>query len=110
MTKNLQDELYQLEKNRGKGAKLRANIRSELEGKKCSKTFFKVLKKSKSAKIKQYLNYILMVINRHFQIWQKKTYERLYTKETISKAGTTQFLSKTQIERKYLMSNLIFVR
>ena len=68
MTENLQDDLYQLEKNRGKGAKLRANIRSELEGGNCSKTFFKVLEKSKSAKIKQYLNYILMVINRHLQI------------------------------------------
>ena len=40
----------------------------------------------------------------------KKNYERLYTKETTSKADTTQFLSKIQIERKYLMSNLIFVR
>ena len=66
MTENLQDELYQLENNRGKGAKL--CVRSELEGEKCSKNFFKVLEKSKSAKIKQYLNYILMVINRHFQI------------------------------------------
>ena len=40
----------------------------------------------------------------------EKNYERLYTKETTSKADTTQFLSKIQIERKYLISNLIFVR
>ena len=43
--KNLQDELYQLENKQGKGAKLRAKIKWELEGEKCSKTFFKVLEK-----------------------------------------------------------------
>ena len=43
--KNLQDELYQLENKQGKGAKLRATIRWKLEGKKCSKTFSKVLKR-----------------------------------------------------------------
>ena len=41
--KNLQDELYQLENKQAKGAKLRARIKWELEGEKCSKTFFKVL-------------------------------------------------------------------
>ena len=40
---NLQDEVYQLENKQAIGAKLCANIRWELEGKKCSKTFFKVL-------------------------------------------------------------------
>ena len=39
---NLQNELYQLKKNLAKGAKLRANIRQELEG---SKTFFRVLQR-----------------------------------------------------------------
>ena len=39
MVENLQDELYQLENKQAKGA----NIRQEVEGKKCSKTFFKVL-------------------------------------------------------------------
>ena len=39
---NLQNELYQLKKNQAKGAKLRANIRQELEG---SKTFFRVLQR-----------------------------------------------------------------
>ena len=43
MTENLQDELYQLENKQAKGAKLRANIRQDLEGERRSKTLFKVL-------------------------------------------------------------------
>ena len=43
MIENLQDELYQLKNKHVKGAKLVANIKQEMEGKKCSKTFFKVL-------------------------------------------------------------------
>ena len=43
--KNLQDELHQLENKQAKGAKHRSNIRSELEGEKSSKTFFKVLER-----------------------------------------------------------------
>ena len=45
ITKNLQDELHQLENKQAKGAKHRSNIRSELEGEKNSKTFFKVLER-----------------------------------------------------------------
>ena len=45
ITKNLQDELHQLENKQAKGAKHRFNIRSELEGEKSSKTFFKVLER-----------------------------------------------------------------
>ena len=40
MIENLQDELFQLENQQAKGAKLSANIRQEVEGK---KPFFKVL-------------------------------------------------------------------
>ena len=47
MVENLQDELHQLEHKQKKGAKLSANIRWDLEGKKCSKTFFKVLVRQK---------------------------------------------------------------
>ena len=43
MIEKLQDELYQLENKQAKAAKLGANIRQKLEGKKCSKNFFKVL-------------------------------------------------------------------
>ena len=45
MMENLQDELYQLENKQVEGAKLRVNMRWELEGKKCSKTFFEVLER-----------------------------------------------------------------
>ena len=45
MIENLQNELDQLENKQAKGAKLRANIRQELEGEKGSKTFFRVLER-----------------------------------------------------------------
>ena len=43
MIENLQDELCQLENKQAKGATLIGNIRQEVEGKKCSKNFFKVV-------------------------------------------------------------------
>ena len=43
MIENLQDDLQQLENKQAKGGKLGANIRQEMEDKKCSKTFFKGL-------------------------------------------------------------------
>ena len=43
MTETLQDELYQLDNKQAKGAKLGINIRQDVEGEECSKTFFKVL-------------------------------------------------------------------
>ena len=45
MIEKLKGELYQLENKQAKGDKLRANIRQELEDKKCSKTFFKVFER-----------------------------------------------------------------
>ena len=45
MIENLQDEIYRKENKQAKGAKVCANIRWELEGGKCSKTFFKVLER-----------------------------------------------------------------
>ena len=45
MIENLQAELYQLENQQGKGSKLCGKIRWKLKGKKCSKTFFKVLER-----------------------------------------------------------------
>ena len=63
MIKNLQEELYQLENKRAKGAKLRANIRSwrAKNALKLSSKYFK----DRIWKIKQYLNYILMIINQN---------------------------------------------
>ena len=45
MINTFQDELYLLESKQAKGAKIRANIRWDLEGEKCSKTFFQVLER-----------------------------------------------------------------
>ena len=58
MIENLQDELYQLENKQAKGAKLRANIKN------VPKLSSKYLK-DRICKIKQYLNYILMIINQN---------------------------------------------
>ena len=51
MIGNLQDELYQLQSKQSKGAKCLSD-----------KTFFKVLE-NRICKVKQYLNYILIIIN-----------------------------------------------
>ena len=40
-----EDDVYFLESKQAKGAKIGANIRWDLEGEKCSKTFFKVLER-----------------------------------------------------------------
>ena len=45
MFENLEDELYKLENKQAKRVKLHPNIRWELEGEKCSKTFFKVFER-----------------------------------------------------------------
>ena len=63
MIENLQDEFYQLEKKRAKGAKLCANIRG-WRAKNDPKLSSKYLK-DRICKIKQYLNYILMIINQN---------------------------------------------
>ena len=63
MIENLQDELYQLENKRAKSAELHANIRSR-RAKNAPKLSSKYLK-DRICKIKQYLNYILMIINQN---------------------------------------------
>ena len=63
MIENLKDETYQLENKQAKDAKLRANIRWELEDEKCSKKFFKVLERKNLQN--QYLHYILSIINQN---------------------------------------------
>ena len=63
MIENLQDELYQLENKQAKGAKLRANIR-DWRTKNVPKLSSKYLK-DRICKIKQYLNYILTIINQN---------------------------------------------
>ena len=50
MIENVQNEFYQLENKKATGSKTCANISQELEGKKLSKTIFKVLER-------QYMQY-----------------------------------------------------
>ena len=69
MSENLRNELYYLEKKQSKSAKLRVNIKWKLKGKKCSKIFSKHLR-NRTSKIKQYLNYILILTT--FPNWQQQ--------------------------------------
>ena len=100
MIENLQNELYHLENKQAKSAKLRANIRT-WRAKNAPKLSSKYLK-DRIWKIKQYLNYVLMIINqniiailRTFLTLQKK----LYTKWT-STASTTEFVCKIRNRKK----------
>ena len=65
-----------------------------------AQNFFSKYLKDIICKIKEILNYILMIISQNILailttlLNLKKVYETLYTKETISKAATTKFISK----------------
>ena len=102
MIENLQYDLYQLENKQAKHAKLCANIRS-WRTKNAPKLSSKYLK-DRICKIKQYLNYILMIINQNILailrtfLNLKKKIGKLYTKRT-STAATTKFNQKI-INRK----------
>ena len=103
---NLQDELYSLESKQARGARIRANIRWDLEGEKCSKSFFKILerqhmqnqtisesctddRKSKvSSNPEDKLNSA------------KNFYENLYTREKISQLATNELLNKITTNKK----------
>ena len=50
MTENFQDKLHQEERKQSKGTKIYASIKRELECKKYSKAFCKILAKSKKCK------------------------------------------------------------
>ena len=101
MIENLQDELDQLENKQGKGAKLRANIRSELKGEICSKLFFQVLERQ---------NLQNQIISELYTDGNKSKYSSnpkdifKNTKKicwlTTSKAATTEFFTKIPNRKK----------
>ena len=112
-----QDELYQLEKKQAKGAKLLANIRWQLEGEKCLKTFFKVVDRQELQNQKIFELYTddnkTKYFSNHKEILKsaKTIYGTLHTNETTFKAATTEFfLAKFLIKAKDLINNLTFVR
>ena len=61
MIENLQDELYQFENKKAKIVKLLANMRWELEGKECFKSFFKVIERQNFQNQTVFELYILMI-------------------------------------------------
>ena len=97
MIENLQDEIYQLENKQAKWAKLMLTL--ETGGWKLLPS--KYLKDS-ICKIKQYLNYILTIINRNILailrtfLNLKKTYQKLYTKRN----STAEFVRKIPNRKK----------
>ena len=96
MIENLQDELYQLQNKRQKGAKLRCSIRS-WRVKNAPKLSSKYLK-DRIWKMKQYLRYILMIINQNVLPILRK-FSNLHTKWT-STAATTEFVCKIPNRKK----------
>ena len=109
MIENLQDELYQLQNKQAKGAKRRANIRS-WTAKNAPKFSSKYLK-DRICKIKQYLNYILVIINRNilailrkFLNLKKKKKKKL---KRTSTAATIEFVRKIPNRKK--ISNEHFI-
>ena len=98
--------LYQFENKEAKSAKLRAKIKWELEGEKSSKTFFKV----GVCKIKQYVNYIFMIINQNFLATlltfsnlQNISTKNFIPKRQLPKLSLINFSAKFLIGRKYIM-------
>ena len=107
MIENLQDELYQLENKQAKGAKLRANVRSWRE-KNAPKLSSKYLK-DRIWKIKQYLNYMLMIINQNILAIQRtffKSAKKLWnsTPSELKKPQLLNLFAKFLTEGKYLMN------
>ena len=106
MINTFQDELYLLETKQANGARIRANIRWDLDGEKCSKTFFKVLERQnmhnqtiselctdkQKSKYSSNPNEILKSA--------KNFYENLYTRENVSKAAIDELLNKIPTNKK----------
>ena len=115
MNENLQDEPCQLENKQAKGSKLCANIRS-WRAKNAPKLSSKYLK-DRICKIKQYLNYILMIINQNI-LAILRTFLNLKKKEKMKNSIRSKlpqlllliFFGKFLTERNYLINTLMFVR
>ena len=92
---NLQNELYQLKKTKQKVLNFVLTLGRSWRAPKHSSEFFK----DRICKFKQYLNYILMIINQNILrtfLYLQKNYEKLYTKQT-STAEFLNFLGKVVI-------------
>ena len=81
------------------------------------KNIFSKYLKDRIYKMKQYLNYILMIINQNilailktFSNLQKVFMKQFAPRRQLPKLLLLNFLAKFLTERKYLMKNLTFVR
>lgn len=106
MINNLQGELYSLECKQARGAIIRANVRWDLEGEKCSKSSFRILERQnmqnqtiselytddKKSKFSSNPEDILKSA--------KKIYENLYTRKKVSKSATNKLLNKIPLKKK----------
>ena len=107
MIEKLQNELCQLENKEAKSAKLCANIKS-WSAKNVPTLSSKYLK-DRIKKIKQYLNYILMIINQNILaiLWTFLNLQKKIGKSTPSEHPQMlllNFFAKFLTERKYLMN------
>ena len=105
MNENLQDGLSQLENKQARSVKLCDNIRWELEAKnapKLSSNWKTEYAKSNNIWIiyTDDINQNILAVLRTLSNLQKRIYEKLYTKETTSKAATTEFLGKIPDRKK----------
>ena len=106
MINNLQGELYSLECKQARGAIIRANVRWDLEGEKCSESSFRILERQnmqnqtiselytddKKSKFSSNPEDILKSA--------KKIYENLYTRKKVSKSATNKLLNKIPLKKK----------
>ena len=102
---NLQDELYSLESKQARGAKIRANIRWDLEGEKCSKSFFNILERQhmQNQTISElYTDDKSKTSDNPKDILNsaKKSYKSLHTREEISQPAINELLNKIPINKK----------
>ena len=103
---SLQDELYSLESKQARGARIRANTRWDLEAKKCSKSFFKILERQhmQNQTISE-----LYTDDKKSKVSSnpedipnsaKIFYENLYTREKIPKSAINELLNKMPTNKK----------
>ena len=106
MINTFQDELYLLEAKQANGARIRANIRWDLEGEKCSKTFFKVIERQHmqnqtiSELYTDKQNSIYSSDPNEILNSAKKFYENLYSKENVSRDAIDELLHKIPIKKQ----------
>ena len=109
MINNLQDELYVLETKQATGAKIRANIRWDLEGEKCSKSFFNVLERQNMQNQTISELYTDNKKNKYSNNPQdilksaKNFYKDLYTRGNISRDAINELLNKIPNSKKISM-------